>query len=364
MILKTLFLSNFRNIDSVNIDFVDGTNVFIGQNGQGKTNILEATYFLLKGTSFRATKLSEVIKEEQDQAKVSGVVFSQTKQKIDLTVANKTLIQINDKRVFSRTLRERYPLVLFEPESLLAIKKGPELRRELLDEVMVINNSNNVVLLSDYKKALRLRNQILKNAKEKLITIQKAKALLECSNDSFLDHASLVSLKRRDALESISSDVKKLFYDITKKHNLKLNYMSNKINVLDKDQEFLRRLISSQQDFEKEVVYGYSLSGPHTDDLDFVVGKRRAKTYLSQGEQRALILAIKAALVYHCVSIGKKPLLLLDDVFSELDVRKREFLAHILQEAKSQTIITMTEREKAMEFEKFFLVTNGRIDKI
>ncbi len=364
MTLNTLSLSNFRNLDKVRLEFVSGINVLLGQNGHGKTNVLESICFLLRGTSFKSIKLNEVIMEGQPHSTVWGTVSKQATNKIEVEIKAQAHIKLNEKRIYKHLLREQFPLVLFEPESLLAIKKGPELRRDLLDELVVLEDGTNLKTLRDFKKALKLRNQVLKSVKEKTMPLQKAKMLLECSTESYLALATEVVSKRLGILEKIAPEVKRLFYDITKKPNLELYYAMNKTRVLDKDKNYLSRLIKEELVFEKEVLYGFSLSGPHTDDLDFVVGQRKAKTYLSQGEQRALILAFKAALVYHGVAGGKKILLLLDDVFSELDVRKREFLVHILRQAKSQIIITTTEVEKTVEFDRLFLVKNGRIDKI
>ena len=349
MTLNTLYLSKFRNLDKIRLEFASGINVLLGENGHGKTNVLEGICFLLRGTPFKSTKLNGVIMGGQPQSTVWGIVSKQATNKIEVEIKIQAHIKLNEKRIYKLFLREQLPLVLFEPESLLAIKKGPELRRELLDELVVLEDGTNLKILRDFKKALKLRNQVLKSAKEKTITLQKAKMLLECSVESYL---------------ALATEVKSLFYDITKKSNLALYYVMNKTRVLGKDKTYLSRLIKEGLVFEKEMLYGFSLSGPHTDDLDFVVGQRRAKTYLSQGEQRALILAFKAALVYHGVAGGKRLLLLLDDVFSELDVRKREFLVHILKQAKSQIIITTTEAEKTAEFDRLFLVKNGRIDKI
>ena len=364
MIVKEISLENFRNIQKERVEFATNTNLLIGQNGQGKTNILEAVYYLTTGYSFKAVKTQcSVINYQESFSKLCGKIGNaKTQSLIEIRIDKKKTIRLNGSKVFAKSLY--FPVVLFEPASLDALKGSPDTRRKLIDRALLLDSSRTLDLFLEFGKALRIRNKLLKNARENIIHKNKAKALLDSADPIFLELANKICVERINLLEKIMPKLSKCLKDIAsnKKEQVRINYFINKKQVTDPKHVF--PLLKERANHEKEMAMGYSLAGPQTDDLEFEVDGKSAKFYLSQGEQRALVLAFKIALVYHLMDLDKRPLLLLDDVFSELDSHRREYLAQTLKRVDSQILITASEVEKTMNFERIFLVKNGRISKI
>ncbi|KKS92949.1 MAG: replication and repair protein RecF protein [Candidatus Collierbacteria bacterium GW2011_GWB1_44_6] len=318
--LTKLRLSGFRNYTEAEYDFSQGVNAVIGQNAKGKTNLLEAIYLLGVGESFRAKRTEEMVSFGQELGKVAGEIQLSKDDTMTLEV------MVNGGVVMGKTVNKRkylvdgvskrrkdilglMPLVLFRPEDVELISGSPDSRRKFLDNLLIQVDKVYENSLSTYEQALRRRNKLLDAIREGTAS----RYALTFWDGLLIKHGQLVTEKRRELVEYINRLFKKsdLFKD------LEVVYDMSTVSEA--------RL---SQYKEAEVAVGYTLVGPHKDDMLVKDKSRDLSTYGSRGEQRMAVLALKMGEIYFMEEqSGKKVLLLLDDIFSELDeVHKEEVL--------------------------------------
>lgn len=349
MNFKKIDLVHFRNFDSLSIELNPGINVFTGPNGQGKTNFIESLYFLSRGTSFRTTSPIHLIKEgiETEGAHVSAEFLSggvENKVEAHLVDSRKNIL-LNQKKVSPTQLAQHLPCVLFSPESLLAIKEGPNLRRELLDEMIVTLNPVNMRVILDFQKALKSRNQVLKNAEERP---QDLKLLLPALDEIYLEKAVELAWTRLECVRRVNPKVSAIMKLLTGNHESEtfIDYLVSDESAYEWTRE---KLVDATRNRMRELrvaetATGVTLVGPHRHDIKVLYGNRDSRFYCSQGQQRALILALKMTqIVQHHRIYGTFPTLFLDDVLSELDGEKRAFLIDFLMGIETQSILTTTD---------------------
>ena len=349
-VLNRIELLNFRNISQLQLKFGRGVNVLIGENGQGKTNIIESIYFLTKGQSFRPGRNDSFIRKGEKNASLKAVIEGQGRQdEVNLKfLENKKNFEINKKKISLTKISKFYSNVLFSPESLSAIKDGPEQRRALVDDFLISHLPANALIISDYKKCVRSRNKILKDFKQGLSSKRECRDLLESLNPIFLDLATRLTLSRTESLKEINQLLVKAFEQITKFKNvdISVDYLISSKTALYWEREQIYNALQDRL-FEKEsleLVTGLTLVGPHKHDIKFLYQKEDSRYFCSQGQQRALILSFKMAqIIYHYATYNEYPILLLDDVLSELDESKRRNLIDFLSEINSQIFITTTD---------------------
>lgn len=358
MFIEQLDLVNFRNISSLRLGFRNGVNVFIGDNGQGKTNLLESIYLLSKGRSFRPTTNESLIRREGlGSARVRTVIVkSGLHYEVESHLeGQRKSFSVNGKRVSSSYLVSHYPSVLFSPESLAAIKEGPEHRRLLVDEFLINFNPKNAALIADFKRCLRTRNRVLKDQKQGLLERFEAMALLESLEGSYIPLAVKLAQARIEGLRAIQTDLARAMRFISGTENVEISVdylisgqsaVSWSVDqVYDATQKRVRDLRSS------ELESGSSLVGPQKHDIRFLFDGKDTRYYCSQGQQRALILSFKMAqIMYHYTAHREYPFLLLDDVLSELDPVKRSRLIEFLKGINSQIFLTTTDISCPAEF--------------
>lgn len=380
MKVSELQLLNFRNFSNLHLSLGEGVNVFVGDNGQGKTNLIEAIYLLTKGQSFRPTKTDSFLKKDNHtntqgyaglRVLASGL---ESKIKMKLTESRK-LYTKNDKRVSSAQLVKDFPVVLFSPESLAAIKSGPEERRILLDDWLVLLDAKQLSLINEFKKILKSRNRVLKDIKATEGSASQHKAVLASLNELYyplaakLTHKRILALKKllpafTEAMNGINSG-----NNVDKTVDITVDYLMSSENIMGKtESEIYEMMIKrSEQLYAAEQESGQSLVGPHKHDVKFLMFGEDSRYYCSQGQQRALILAFKMAQIieFHKV-FNDYPLLLLDDVLSELDQKKRTHLVKFLRQIDSQIFVTTT--DLSFDFEQgsdksinVFEIENGQI---
>jgi DNA replication and repair protein RecF len=368
---KSVELVHFRNFDSLTVNLSSGINVFTGPNGQGKTNFVESLYFLSRGHSFRTSKYEHLIKEGQsDFGAHVRAKFTKNKTENEVEahlVESEKRILVNQKKASPTQLALMLPNVLFSPESLLAIKEGPNLRRELVDEMLVTLNPSNMRMILDYQKALKQRNQVLKQAEERP---EGFDLLLDAVNEVFIEKAVDLALARTECLRTVnpqaSSIMKTLSGDSTKETSVEY-LISDEIatewdrtHIYDATRKRLSQLRAA------ELATGTSLVGPHRHDIKVLYGNHDSRYFCSQGQQRALILALKMTqIVQHHRIYGTFPTLFLDDVLSELDGEKRSFLIDFLLGIDTQSILTTTDFSLFDELSPrltIFHVQNGKIE--
>lgn len=337
MVLNELKLTDFRSYSKVNFEFGAGINVVIGKNASGKTNILEAVYLLSTGNSIKAKVIDEMVGFGQELGRVEGKVEE---------VGDLQVVVTRGIVSGTRTMKRKYlvdgvskrkgdylgllPAVIFRPEDMDTLTGGPDLRRRFLDDVLCQVSPEYVRSLASYTQALRRRNRLLE-----VIRDGSANRLTLVFWDGLLiKHGEVISRERERLAHFINSlwNKSELF------NNLKFVYDRSLINK--------ERLTQYQNE---ELAAGYTLVGPHRDDFWIDQKERNLATYGSRGEQRMVVLALKLGEIYFLEeSIGGKPLLLLDDIFSELDeIHKKEVLRVMIGR---QVIVTTANKEDLLLF--------------
>ena len=205
MKLKVLRLSDFRNFLHLVVPLAPGLNFFVGDNGQGKTNFLEAVHLLSRGSSFRPIEAGSLIRQGASRAKISGRFEDHhLDNSVEMVIENgKKTILLNGKRTNSATLANLFPTVLFSPESLSAIKEGPEIRRKVIDELLVNHSPQQIRLLREYTRALKARNRLLKNISENSGMRREQELALESLNKIYLLLATQVTSAKIKAILDI-----------------------------------------------------------------------------------------------------------------------------------------------------------------
>lgn len=352
MILNELHLKDFRNYEDLVIkDINPNLNLIVGENAQGKTNLIEAIYFLSCGRSFRTATEDRLIRENCKSAYMMTVYETAlAKGKIEAALFNnkKRSIKLNGLPV--RRMSEiigRLNTVSFSPEDMKTVKESPSLRRKLMDIEISKLSPSYYVTLQRYFSILKEKNILLKKDKP-------AYELIDIYNSQLIDEAEKIILKRREFLESINNHSALYYSFLTdNKEKMTLRYRSSAdINNI---KESLKERI--KLNFKRECEQRISLIGPHREDFDIFIDDRDARLMASQGQQRTAMISIKLACAEAAYDFcGERPLLLLDDVFSELDKKRVERLMYSAE--KFQVFIT------SVDIESFQQLKNGKIIKV
>lgn len=328
MVLKHLILQNFRSYEKVSFTFSPQTTLIVGPNTSGKTNLIEAIYLLATGESFRAEKESEMVRFGESVGRVVGG-DQETKLEVVLPTDSPKKFLLNGvakRRVdFAGQLR----VVLFSPLHLDLITDSPSLRRRFLDHVLSQVDREYRVATTDYAKALRQRNALLERAQETGIRDKRQFAFWD---EALIRSGEIVTKKREEFISFVNNTPKDVFDFVT---------------LYDKSIISQARLAQYE---EAEVAVAATLVGPHRDDFSLLMFNNKRQTthdvklFGSRGEQRLAVLQLKfLELAFVEEKTGKRPLLLLDDIFSELD---NEHIALVLaRHGQQQTIITTTHKE-------------------
>ena len=330
-------------------------NIILGNNGQGKTNLVEALYFMTQGDSFRYSDNEVLIRKNQQ---VNSAVLRAELQvnnldyqiSLEIKKHEKTLL-LNQKKVSALQLRKLFPIVIFSPESLSVIKESDEQRRNLLDEVLLSLGGISADSVKEYRKVLKTRNRVLRDFRDPEKSVANLDALLQSLNPLFLNAAVQLTLQRLRLLENLQTPMRQCAQRIIEANSpspvdISVDYVISDQKVTDFSAELLmdtlrKRLLELEA---AERSSGTSLVGPHKHDIRFVYNQNDSRFFCSQGQQRALIISFKMAqIVYHRKALKNDPVLILDDVLSELDQEKRLALVGFLQEFSSQIFITSTD---------------------
>jgi len=334
MILKGINLLNFRNINNNNYDIHPKLTIIFGQNSQGKTNLLEAIYFLITGTGFREEKEQELISFNKDNCQVSGL-FSQNNSNYKHSIFLKLSSDRIEKKYFLNNTAKGHHLytlnqitvVLFTPEQVNIIIGSPQLRREYFNQQLSTYDYQYKKRLNNYEVALRKRNKIL----EKYTDKEKLKEELKFWNSYLIEEGAYITSIRESYINFLNKN-KNLDSKI-----FSINYIKN---------EFTKESIKEY--YEKEILIRRTLVGPQKDDFRIFVNNGQVNKdvhhYGSRSEQRMAIVWLKVnELEYLTTVLAKTPILLLDDIFSELDIKNKKMILGLLN--RYQTIATTTEKE-------------------
>lgn len=335
--LKSLELTNFRNYSKADFDFAK-TTILIGPNGIGKTNIIEAIYMISTGRSWRTNRDNELIKWASDFMKIlitlaaeEAKTLEMVTQKEGINLAPKKSVKVNGVKKKMVDFLGIMPAVLFSPEEIRLIDGAPLYRRRFLDILLCEMEKKYTLALLDLARIIKSRNKLLY-----LIKINKAKIdELEFWDEKLVTLGSFIIKKREKAIAKINEEITKIYKEISGEgESLQIKY---KPTVA--PEEYEETLIAGR---DREIENTATLFGPHRDDFSILLVGKDITTFGSRGEFRSAVLALKIAELDYFTAEGKtRPILLLDDIFSELDQRRRMHLGKIVEGC--QTIITTTD---------------------
>jgi len=357
MILKKITLTNFRNYEKETLELGSGIHFIIGANGEGKTNFLESIFVLALAKSYK-TEDQVLIRHGSDFAKIEASVFDSNRL-YDMAMVitsdgkNALINKVEQKRLSDYIGKLR--VVSFLPEDMNLIKGSPRDRRYFIDVYLGETDKNYLIDLSKYKHVLKQRNELLKNMAK---SNRSDELLLDVITTQLVEAAKPIIESRKQFIESINQFLKKRYYLFSSKNEVfEIRYLPSMDGSLD---TFLK------SKYRGDILTATTNYGPHRDDYEFYLNDVLAKDYASQGEQRVLILTLDMALIeiikqqHH-----ENPVILLDDVFSELDFDKQNKLIQYLHSLEAQSIITTTSLHEisnnVLKEASVYRVVKGRI---
>lgn len=334
MKINKIKLINFRNYENTELSFGSSKNILLGENAQGKTNLIEAIYLCAFSKSFRTNNAADMIRFGEENCNVIVEAEREgidTKINININNSGKKIIK-KDGKVLKRTaeLLNNVVVVVFSPEDLRIIKDSPDKRRSFIDREMSQIKPKYHESLKRYNETLKQKNSILKER-----NIKPDINLLEVFDEQLSLYGSQIVKYRKNFVEMLSDRAGEIHNNISGgKEELLIKY-----DISIDDEEFYNSLIDSR---ERDFYFGYSNVGPHRDDLSLYINGQDAKKYGSQGQQRTAALSLKLAEMKIAKDIiGENPIMLLDDVLSELDRDRQSYLINNIED--SQIFITTTE---------------------
>lgn len=361
MKIASLNIKNFRNYENLKVDFDDKVNVFIGKNAQGKTNLLESIFYCCIGKSFKSCKDKELIKwnEESSHIKLNcQKKYRDIDIEINLNKTQKKSIKINSLPIKKiADLIGEINIVFFSPQELKLVRESPDERRKFMDIDISQNNKRYFYQLSRYEKILANRNKLLKFSQ----TIETVKETIDIWDRALIVAAKFIAFERQKFIEQISPYSQKAHSYISGgKENLSLLYKCGCNVALDENfEKNMDKLL--KKNLEKDYKLGYTSIGIHRDDIDIFLNDTEVKNFGSQGQQRTVALALKLAELENMYNInGEYPILLLDDVFSELDIDRQNRLLKFV--GRTQTFITCTDERKIDG--KLYYIEDGKIKNV
>ncbi|ASK61760.1 DNA replication/repair protein RecF [Virgibacillus phasianinus] len=369
MHIQQLQLKNYRNYDVLDLAFDDKVNVIIGENAQGKTNLMEAIYVLAFTKSHRTPREKELIQWDKEYAKIKGTV-TKRKQSFPLEI----IVSTKGKKAKLNHLEQKrlsdyigaLNVVMFAPEDLTLVKGPPQIRRRFIDMELGQIQPRYIYHLGQYQKVLKQRNHLLKQMQRRQ---QQDPTVLRVLTEQLIGHATTLLERRFAFLDLLRKWAGPIHNQISRNlEQLEIQYAAT-IEVseeADKGKIETGYLTKFQEIEAKEIERGTTLIGPHRDDLDFYVNEKDVQTYGSQGQQRTAALSMKLAeieLIYN--EVGEYPILLLDDVLSELDDYRQSHLLNTIQ-GKVQTFVSTTSvdgiNHETLREAELFRVDNGQVD--
>ncbi len=362
MIVKNIELNNFRSYSNIKVDFSSGINLFHGENGTGKTNILEAIYYLAMLKSFRISDDTVLIKQDAHATKIEAEISNMgldknIKLELDTENKRKTLTVNDNKLKRNSEIMGVLPVVLFSPEHIMVIKGDPGLRRNFIDDLLSQINPEYFHILSRYSKEVSHRNYILKQIREGKLDISNLKVW----NKQVMEHGTDIIGKRIIAINTLNEILKDKLSDINTHVSLDYtlkHFKSNKPEDIAKD--YVKYFEDNQSE---EIARSTTLIGPHRDDIAISYNGLSAKRFGSEGQQRITTILIKLAegLMIN-EKLGTYPVILLDDFSSELDNPNRSFIAGTFSKFE-QIIVTTTYPDNLKGFKpsKLFHVEHNAI---
>lgn len=359
MIIKEITLKNFRNYENETIKFQEGLNVVIGRNAMGKTNLLESIYCCAIGKSPKTTKYKDLIKMGQDFARIKVILQKKYRDHtIEFTIDNKETKKIKIDGVPLSKLRDLVGymnIIFFSPEEIKMIKEGPQERRRFIDISLSQQSKSYLYSLTKYNEILANRNKLLKEN----FADENIKEMLIIWDSQLAKEGASIIKKRYEFVENLKKAAKIAHAELTgNEEDLEIAYESLVDNIDQKEMEnaIYNKLIENA---DKDISLRFTSIGPHRDDIAIVSNGIDMRNFGSQGQQRTCALSLKLAeITLFENEIKEKPILLLDDVLSELDEFRRNKLMELSSEL--QTMITCTDFDMDIKHNEI-RVQNGKI---
>ena len=356
-----LSLKDFRSYSELELELQPKQTIFIGDNGEGKTNIIEAISYLSLLSSHRVANDAPLVKLGSEHAYIRAKIFNQDRSQLielEINASKANRAKVNNNPV--RSQREILGICLsitFSPEDLDLVRGDPSERRQFLDHLIIQKNPRLAGIINDYERALKQRNALLKS--------RASFAALEPWDNHILTFGAEVIAARISIIKDLLPHFGASYRNLAEKKPANIDYKSS-VEGLNTDRENNKKLLAGKlldvRDQERE--RGVTLVGPHRDDLQLNLGDHPVKGYASHGESWSIALALRLASFQLLRSNGTEPILILDDVFSELDQARREKLVQLADEAE-QTLITVAVESDLPEsiIGERFRVRNGVVTR-
>ena len=364
MLLHRLTFDNYRNLVTGEMSAVGGINVIYGDNAHGKTNLLEAIWLFCGGHSFRNSKDSEIINWDKNFARLEMKFYGQEREqraKLTFSSGKKQAVINGVEKKSASAMIEKFCAVVFSPEHLNLIKRGPSQRRKFIDSAICREKLQNAVILSKYNRVLVQRNSLLKD----IFKRPSLEETLAVWDEPLIHNGAILIKKRIDYVEMLSQRAGSYHNGISKNsEELKIRYISSigaemSDSVEEIAEKFRKKLADNRKD---DIRTGITNYGPHRDDIEILINGRNARSFGSQGQQRSAVLSLKLAEASVLKEkMNEEPVILLDDVLSELDPSRQDFLLNELKDC--QVFITCCERSNKEQLKegKIFLLKNGEV---
>ncbi len=362
MYIKDLHFINYRNYKKLDLNLCKGVNILTGDNAQGKTNVLEGIYYCSLAKSHRTNKDKELINWNSDSAYISiNVSKVRLDKKIEIKIfkEGKKGANVNSIKITKiADLIGVFNVVMFSPEDLIIIKGAPASRRKLLDMELCQLDNKYYYNLVQYNKVLNERNTLLRKWNDKNL------AIIEVYDIQLSKFGAYIIKERFKYINKLNDKGRKIHNEITSgEEEIEFKYISNIKNLENAEMELLNLISEGRKsDIERRT----TLNGPHREDFNVYINKINARNYGSQGQQRTSVLTIKFSSMEIIRELtGEYPVLLLDDVLSELDIKRQKYVLNSLE--NKQTIISCTGIEELSNYLednfKIFKVSNGTVNE-
>ncbi|PIQ79762.1 hypothetical protein COV81_01045 [Candidatus Peregrinibacteria bacterium CG11_big_fil_rev_8_21_14_0_20_41_10] len=351
MRISTLYVENFKNLAKQSVNFADdmAINILLGQNGQGKTNFLEAIRFLALPKPLRSRSLSHCVMQNENFMRIGGEIIDAKANKLEFgyqMAPLRRMYKINEGEVEAKHFIGNLHVVLFTPDDLNLLTGAPNLRRRFIDSILIQLYPEYFEAFSHYHGILKQRNSLLKQLRDK----PNLKAGLSVWDKQLLAAMITVINLRVHFTQACRNKLTETYQDLAESND-KLDF------DYDWHEPVTETVLAQklQAAYKDDVRYGHTTFGPHRDDFEILINQQKASICASRGELRTVVLALKLIeLAYFKESANTSPILLLDDVFSELDQSRREKLLKL--SANHQTFITTVEQKYFHETEYPFHV--------
>ena len=367
MVIKTLNIQNFRNYTSLHLELDDKINIIYGENGQGKTNLLESIYLLGFTTSHRSFTSDNLIKSGEEKAIIKGKLIKEIPYELEIDLTRtKKMAKIDDKVVSKQAdYIEKMNVIIFSSEDLDLIKGSPGERRKYFNLELSQLSINYYSALSDFNKLLKIRNEYLK---ELNLNMNIDLNYFHILTDYLVNKSIFIYQMRNKFVEKLNKICPPIFEEIAGIKGFNVKYIPS-VELESFDKENIKKALEDAYNnhLEKEIRLKSTLYGPHRDDFTFNIENNNLREFGSQGQQKMAVIAIKLSEIEVFKNFKQtSPIILLDDVFSDLDnTKKNNLLKHINKDM--QVIITTTDLdsidEKLLSKAKLIHIKNGKIVK-